>query len=186
MSTYYTKGIILRKTDRGEADQLFSIYTEDRGKIVAFGRATKKIQSKLNGALQPFATLQLMMAHGKVYDHIAGVEIVQHYSGVIQDLKKIVLGSHGFELVDHMTKLDNGDPRIYRLLEAYMAAIEENDFSDNDWHLVKQAFVIKLLALLGFSPPEEVAESEEELEKFLNEHLDFELKTTPFLARIRP
>lgn len=184
MSTFYTKGIILSKTDRGEADQLFNIYTKDRGKVVALGRATKKMQSKLNGSLQPFTVLRLMIANGKVFDHVAGVDIVIHYSEVMKDLKKIVLGSHGLELVDSLTKLGNGDDRIFNLLDKYLEAINDNDFADNDWQLVKQAFTIKLLTLLGFKPPVEVADDFKKLDSFLQSHLDSELKTNKFLVRL--
>lgn len=184
MATYYTKGIILRKTDRGEADQLFSIYTETHGKVLALGRATKKIESKLNNSLQPFTTLQLMLAHGRAYDHVAGVEIVKNFPEVIKDLKKIVLANYSFELVDTLTKLGNGDIRIYKLVEKYLDTINSNAFLETDWQLIKQAFVIKLLSLLGFAPPAEVAGNEKKLDDFLNEHLDFDLKTRIFLSRL--
>jgi len=39
MFTHYrTQGIFLKKEDRGEADQLFTIYTKDYGKLEILGK----------------------------------------------------------------------------------------------------------------------------------------------------
>lgn len=183
MSTYYTQGIILKKTDRGEADQLFNIYTFHRGKAIALGRGTKKIVSKLNGSLQSFALLNLMIAPGKYYDHIAGVSIVKNYPNIKTDLKKIILGSFGLETIDKLTRLEGRDDRIFTLLVTYFEALEENDFLHKEWELVKQAFTVKLLSLLGFDPPVQVAEDSAKLDSFLRYHLDSELNSVKFISR---
>lgn len=184
MSTFYTQGIILKKTDWGEADGLFSIYTLDKGQVIALGRATKKIKSKLNGFLQPFAVLNLMIAHGKYYDHIAGVTIKHRYVSISGDLKKIILANYGLEIIDRLTKPDGPDENIYNLLNKYLTALDENNFISSDWQLVKQAFVVKLLSLLGFTPPSDIADNQVKLDKFLNSHLDFELNTVQFINRL--
>lgn len=183
MSTYYTKGIILTQTDRGEADQLFSIYTQSNGKVLALGRATKKIQSKLNPSLQQFAVLELMIAVGKGYDHIAAVKIEKNFAEIKNDLKKIVLGSYALELVDKLTKIDSPDPKIFTLLTKYFTALEENSFEDSEWKVVRQAFAVKLLTLLGLEPTEEVIADAKKLDNFLINQLDEQLNTEQFMLK---
>jgi len=185
MATFRAQGIILRKTDRGEADQLFSIYTDSRGKVSALGRGVRKIQSKLNGHLQPFTVSQLLIAPGRVYDHVAGAESEKVFWQIRSNVKKIVLANYALELVDAMTRVGQPDERIFELLVRYLTALDEHDFSARDWQAVRQAFVIKLMTLLGFEPPVDVTKSVSSLDKFLEQHLDQELQTAKFLVRLR-
>ncbi len=182
--TYQTQGIILKKIDFREADQLFSIYTENKGKILAIGRGTKKIQSKLNCSLQYFSVLDLMIAPGKNYDHIAGVYLANNYKKIQKQIKKVILASFGLELIEKLTTLGNSDRRIFILLKRYLDAIDSNDFSDREWQLVKNAFSVKFLDLLGLNPPSEIVSNPIKLNIFLKNQLDFELKTERFLSKI--
>ena len=184
MATYQTQGIILKKTDQGEADQLFSIYTLEKGKVLALGRGTKKISSKLNCHLQSFAILQLLIASGKNYDHLAGVVIAKNFTEVKNDLKKIVLASFGLELVEKLTKVDQPDPNIFNLLVKYFEAINNHQFSDPEWQVASHGFAVKFLSLLGLAPKAEVVTNINKLNTFLKNHLDSELQTDKFLAKI--
>ncbi|MFA5022445.1 MAG: DNA repair protein RecO [Patescibacteria group bacterium] len=183
--TYQTYGLILKKTDCGEANQLFSIYTNSHGKILALGRGTKKVQSKLNGHLTQFAVVNLMIASGKG-DHIAGADIFKNFSSISQDLKKIVLSSFGLELVEKMTKQNEPDSKIFSLLARYLWVIDKNSFSDSDWYLIKKAFTVKLLTLLGIGPKAEIISDPKKLNNFLEQHLEAELQSEKFLNKIRP
>ncbi len=185
MSTYQTQGIILKKTDYAEADQLFSIYTQDYGKVMALGRGTKKIQSKLNGNLKQFSLIDLMIAPGKNYSHVAGAVLSKNFSKIDGDFKKIVLGSFALELVDKLTKTDEPDSNIFNLLAKYLTAVNDHSFNDKEWRVVKQAFIIKLLSLLGFAPPVSVATDQKKLNQFLQSHLEVELQTEKFLIRMK-
>jgi len=205
--TYQTQGIILKKTDHNEADQLFSIYTEKKGKILALGKGTKKIQSKLNSSLQHFAIIDLMIAPGKNYDHIAGVNLIKNFSQIKNDLKKIILASFSLELVEKLTKVGMPDSKIFILLIKYLSAINDNSFTPHpfrsnrettqlasyrkgagftqeEWRTIKQAFTVELLALLGFGPTADVISDPKKLGNFLKQHLDFELQTEKFLTKI--
>jgi len=183
--TYQTQGIILKKTDFGETDQLFSIYTNSQGKVIALGRGTKKIQSKLSGSLQQFCLLDLMIAPGKNCSHIAGVTLAKNFSGIRNDLKKIILGSFALELIDKFTQPAQPDTSIFILLSKYLVAINDNLFSEKEWRLIKQAFIVKLLSLLGLAPGAEIASDSKRLNQFLKNYLDSELQTEKFLIRMK-
>ena len=184
MSTYQTPGLILKITDRGEADQLFSIFTLKVGKVCALGRGTKKIKSKLNGQLQIFAVLDLMVASGKNYDHLAAAEITKNFSGLKNDLRKIVLAAFGLEAVDKLTKLGQPEPEIYLLLEKYLAFIDRHKLDAKSFLAIKQKFIIRLLEISGLAPGPEIAADLKKLDDFLKEHLDFPLNVDKFLVKI--
>lgn len=185
MSTYQTLGIILKKTDFGEADQLLNIYTQSHGKIIALGKGTKKIQSKLSSGLQYFSLINLMVAWGKNYDHIAGVELARIFSGIAIDLKKIILASYALELVDQLTKPNQPDIKIFTLLSKYLLALNDNSFTFKEWQIVRQAFVVKLLTILGFQPPKEIIAEPNRIDVFLKQNLDLALRSENFFSKIK-
>jgi len=185
MSTYQTLGIIIKKTDFGEADQLFSIYTQNYGKVMALGRGTKKIQSKLNGSLKQFGLIDLMIAPGKNYSHIAGAVLIKNFSKIDGDFKKIILGLFALEVADKLTKTDQPDSNIFDLLVKYLTAVNDHSFNEQAWRAVKQAFINKLLSLLGFAPDAAMAADPKKLNQFLKSHLEAELQTEKFLVKMK-
>jgi len=182
--SYQTFGIILRQMDRGEADQFFTIYAKNLGKITALGRGTKKITSKLNYHLQSLAVVDLFLAPGKNFFGIAGVNLVYNFSKIKNDFKKIIFACFALELVDKLTKTDLAEEKIYHLLIKYFLALEKNNFTKKQWAMVQQAFVVKFLTILGLAPKEEIAASPTKLDNFLNEHLEAELLTKNFLQNM--
>lgn len=182
--TYQTLGIILKKTDMGEANQLFSIYTQSQGKVMALGRGVKKITSKLNYQLQPFSVIELMVAPGKNYDHIAGATIVKNFTAIKKDFKKIILASFALELIEKLTKLGQPDAKIFVLLSRYLSAVDTNLFSNGNWQIIRQAFIVKLLGLLGIGPTKDIVSDPKKLDNFLKSHLDSELGTEKFLVKM--
>ncbi|MFA6322424.1 MAG: DNA repair protein RecO [Candidatus Buchananbacteria bacterium] len=185
MSTYQTTGIILKISDRGEADQVFSIYTKSKGKILALGKGTKKIQSKLNGQLQYFSLVYLMIAPGKMHDHIASAEIVLNHPKIKSDLKKIILASFALELVEKMTRNGQPEPDIFLLLENFFKVVENETFDAVKINKYKRMFVVKLLGILGFAPPVGIINSEKKLTDFLTTHLEMPLLSVKLLAKIK-
>ncbi|MBU2635445.1 recombination protein O N-terminal domain-containing protein, partial [Patescibacteria group bacterium] len=51
---YRTQSFILEKTDLREADQVFTIYAKDFGKLKILGKAIRKIKSKLRPGAELF------------------------------------------------------------------------------------------------------------------------------------
>lgn len=49
---YHTQGIVLKKFDRGEADQVYAIFTREAGILYAHAQGVRKVGSKLRGGLQ--------------------------------------------------------------------------------------------------------------------------------------
>jgi DNA repair protein RecO (recombination protein O) len=184
VSTYQTNGIILKISDRGEADQLFSIYSEKKGKVMALGKGTKKIQSKLNGQLQPFSLIYLMIAPGKNHDHIASAERLKNFGSIKADLKKIILASFAVEAVEKMTKLGQPETEIYNLLERFFSALEKEKFDLHKVKRFKKMFMVKFLTSLGLTPPNEIINDGKKLEHFFKEHSEVDLETEKFLAKI--
>ena len=111
MPSISTNAILLRRTDWGESSQLFTLYTERLGKAEVIGRGTKKIQSKLNGHLQYFVVINVLIARGRSIDQLAGAVIEETFFRPGTELQRILLGSFMIELVQQLTKPHQPDHR---------------------------------------------------------------------------
>ncbi len=184
--TYQAKGIILKIVDRGEADQIFYIYTREKGKITAIGKGTKKIQSKLNGQLQPFALIYLMLAPGKNQDHLAGAEAFKNFGEIKKNLRKIILGSFAMEVVEKMTPFSQPEPEIYDLLSRFFEALNKKELDPKTIESYRQNFIVKFFSILGLAPLPEIACNKNKLGKFVQDNIEYELKTIKLLEKIGP
>ncbi len=151
--TKRVQGIILKKVDLRESDRLFVIYTDKLGKIEAVARGVKKIQSKMAGHLDFFSVIDFLIATGKNYYQVAGVEIAKNFSNLKSSLERIILGSHILEVTDNFTKAEYPDVRVYELVKESMSLLNDKKIKNYlKLYEIPQFFILKFLALLGWAP----------------------------------
>lgn len=75
---YLTEAIVLRGTDRGEADRLFSLLTHDFGLVYARASAVRRESSKMRYALQNFAHANVSLVRGNRGWRVAGATALDH------------------------------------------------------------------------------------------------------------
>lgn len=140
MPTYKTEGFILKKKALGEADRLYSIFTQDHGKIEAIADGTAKISSKLAGSLEPFTINRLMIADGRYFERIAGAQIANNYLALKTDLFNwsllwIISEGLNYLTVSHLT-----EPQIYQLLKNLLNKLTDNEEREQKFFLILQFF----------------------------------------------
>jgi len=151
--THKVKGIILNKKDYRENDRLFVIYTDELGKIEAAARGVRKIKSKMAGHLNYFSIIDLMVASGKNHYQIASAEIDKNFLNLKSDLIKIILASYCLEIVDSFVKQEHKDLKIYELIEELLEVFNsEREIISDMYYFLAKVFILKLLALLGWTP----------------------------------
>lgn len=147
------KGIILDKYDFRENDRFFVIYTDKLGKIEAVAKGMRKIKSKMAGHLDLFSVLNLMVAPGRTYYQIAGVETEKNFLNLKSNLVKIILASFCLEIVDIFTKTEHPDLKIYLTLKELLEVFDNKKNKDHlKLYGLSKFFILKLLAFLGWTP----------------------------------
>lgn len=145
------QGIILEIRDWRENDRIVSFYTRDLGKIRVLVRSAKKITSKLSGGLaQPFTLLELSVVQGRNFYHLIGSRKIQEFSRIFKDYKKSILCLEVLSKMDYLLKLRHTDLKIFDLLFKFLEKI--NKSSEKKIDLLKYAFLIKLISLMGYQP----------------------------------
>lgn len=152
--TYRTLGIVLRRRDVREVDRLYTIYTREHGKIEAIARGSRKIGSKLSPHLESFATVDLLIARGKFWDHVAGVEAVLRFPKIGSRFLTGIAASYAFEATDALTKLGWRDWGLWNLLLEYLRTLNnlEEGTSVTGLRETLRAFICQLMLRLGVAP----------------------------------
>jgi len=152
MSTYRTEGVILRRSDFGEANLLLRIFTRDFGKIEAVGRSARKAKGKLKGHLEPFLYSDFVLARGKKMDTVANSFVIKAFLNLRSDMETAILTSAVLEIADRMTMENYRDEKMFNLVLETMNFFDETSLSREKMRLTLLFFEINALALSGFAP----------------------------------
>lgn len=150
MSTYHARAIVLRRETWRDAARLYTLYTREGGKLLAVGRGTRKVLSKLGPHLEPFTLVDLHLARGRKLDTLCGAIMARSPEPLVVDDRRYVAASFVAEALDHFVKLGERDEELWRLVESWYAdaAVLPED------RLMPRlsVFVWRLLSHLGYHP----------------------------------
>lgn len=149
---YKTEAVILRQRKLGEADRILTLYTPALGKLDAKARGVRKTTSRLSGHLQPLNHCMLQLAQGHQLDVITGVETLDSFRNLREDLDRLSRGLYVAELTDRMTAEHVHSFPVYRLLLETLWRLDKP--GDGDQAL--RFFEMRLLDQSGFRPELEV------------------------------
>ena len=141
MAIYYrTSGYVIKKTDLWEADQLFTIYTKDYGKISVLARSIRKIKSKLRSGIDIFYLSEIEFIKGKNYKTLTDTKIIDKNQDDFAVKMKIA------EVLDQLIKAPEKDDKIFNLLADSFNNCTKSDLVQMVYHY----FFWNLLNFLGY------------------------------------
>ncbi|MDO8639299.1 MAG: DNA repair protein RecO [bacterium] len=150
MFTHYrTQGFIFKKTDRGEYDRIFTVYTKDFGKLELLAKSERKINSKLRNGLELFYLSDIEFIQGKGYKTLTDVAVINNFKGIRNDFGKLVLV---FKISNVLDSLINGqelDLKIWGLLQETFERINN---SETPGKIIYYYFLWSLFSILGYRP----------------------------------
>jgi DNA repair protein RecO (recombination protein O) len=146
--TFRTEGIVLKRTDFGEADRLLTLYTRDFGKLQAIAKAARKPQSRKTGHVELFMRTQFLFAKGHDLDIVTQAEMVEAYPALREDLVRTTYAAYVVELLDRLTVEEGQNISLYNLLADTLTRLTTTE----DVRLVTRYYELRLLGLSGFQP----------------------------------
>jgi len=153
MFTHYrAQGIIIKKEDRGEADQLFTIYTKDFGKLEILGRAIRKIKSKLRAGAELFYFSEIEFIQGKAYKTLTDAILIEKFKNIRKDLERLAIAYQISEVLDNLVKGQEPDKDIWNLLNEAFIKLNNLQLTTYNLQLIYCYFLWNLFSLLGFKP----------------------------------
>ncbi len=145
---YKTEGIVLKRTDFGEADCIITVYTPDLGKIRAVAKGARKPKSKLGGHLDLLTQSSLLLAQGQSLDIITQSQTIESFLPLKRDLKAVSCALYLAELVEQFTAEQAENYPVYSLLQANLLHLCEAGNRD----VLLRQFELQFLRHLGYQP----------------------------------
>jgi DNA repair protein RecO (recombination protein O) len=148
MESCSADAILLSVTDYGEADRLVTLFTLEQGKLRGIAKGARKSIRRFGGCLEPFARLSVQLTVTSGLVRLAGADAVTIHTGIRKDLLKIGYAGYACEVVDLFLPEGFANPRLFRLLTAYLERLDSHPPVMSD----RRFFEINLLNIMGYRP----------------------------------
>lgn len=149
---YRTKGVFIRREERGEADILLTVYTEDFGKLLILGKAIRKIKSKLRAGAREFCLSEIEFIQGKSHKTLTEAMLIDNFSGLREDSNKIKIAYQICHVLDRLVDQEQKDDQIWKLLKEVFNKLDLGYMLHVKYYMVYYFFLWNLLAILGYQP----------------------------------
>lgn len=143
------KGVVLRSVDTKESDKILTVLTAERGKMAVIAKGARSRRSKVSAAAQLFAYSELVLSESHGWQYLTEGATIALFDGVRQDVEKLSLASYFAELTEAVTyeEAESGE-----VLSLFLNALYALDKLEREPELVRAAFELKLMSLIGFEP----------------------------------
>jgi DNA repair protein RecO (recombination protein O) len=144
-----TRGIVLSRTDYGEADRIITVLTPEQGKLRLMARGVRKPKSKLAGGIELFSISDLTFIRGRGdIGTLISSRLDKHYGRIVQDIGRVQLGYDLIKLLNRSTE-DEPEPEYFDVMSQALQALDEPDVEPA---LTRSWFDAQLLRLAGHAP----------------------------------
>jgi DNA repair protein RecO (recombination protein O) len=149
MNQLTAQGIILSRTDFGEADRIITMLTPDQGKLRLVARGVRKMKSKLAGGIELFSISHITYIKGRGdLDTLISTRLERHYEHIVRDINRTMLGYELIKILNKATE-DEPEPEYFDLLHQSFEALDDATI---DLALVRLWFAMQLVRLGGHTP----------------------------------
>ena len=120
-------GMVLQAGNIGEYDKRIVLLTKERGRISAFARGAKKATSQYAAACQPFTFGEFSLYEGKNSFNLMWAGVDNYFDTLKKDLDLIYYASYFCELASYLTRENNDELEILKLISDFAGVGEKDD-----------------------------------------------------------
>lgn len=153
MFTHYrTQAFVLKIENRGEADQLITVFSKDFGKLEILAKAIRKINSKLRSGVEIFYLSEIEFIQGKNYKTLTDAILIEKFDNIRRDFKKLKIAYKILEIINNLIKEQEPDRNIWQLLREFFFRLNQLKIKNFEEIILYFYFCWNLFALLGYEP----------------------------------
>jgi DNA repair protein RecO (recombination protein O) len=145
-------GFVFKKEDRGEADQIFKIFTKDFGKIEVLGKGIRKISSKLRSQIDIFYLSEIEFIQGKIHKRLTDALLIEKYKNLRKSFKRLSIAYQISEVLDGLIKGEERDERIWNLILETFKNLNDPNIQFKVCNLQYYYFFWNFVSFLGQRP----------------------------------
>jgi DNA repair protein RecO (recombination protein O) len=178
LRSYSTTGIILKRSDVGEADRIVTLFTREYGKLTAIAKGCRKLSSSRGSSLEPGTFSKVHLVKTKSLPILTQAQLINDFSKAKQDLTSMRKVFEVLEMLDSLLIEEDAQEQVFALTNA----IFEHLSSDNVRSSVVRDHLSSIIETLGFGERSQIDFSKP-LRDFVEEITQHKLKAYAFLTQ---
>lgn len=181
MYSYTDEGIVIKRSNIGEADKFITLFSKNHGKITAIAKGLRKPTSKRAGLLELFNLIKFHAVQGRGgLDTLTEVQLINSFSSWRKYLGRVTLAYQLAEAIDKITPDRDPHPEIFEILSLSLSQISNLKF---DWKLNIEHWTLNILQELGYWPKNQ--DFSGDVYEFLERILSRPLHSPKFLSKLK-
>lgn len=145
MLGFKTEGVVLKRSNYGEADRILTVFTASSGKVTILAKGVRRITSRRAGNVELLNRVSMYLHKGKNFLILTEATSLTTFQNIKSDLTLSTYAYHIIELVNKLTAEGQIDYILYRNLVESLNILEKTPRQ-----IFVRAFETKLLSHLGF------------------------------------
>jgi DNA repair protein RecO (recombination protein O) len=152
MSITKTEAIVLKSIKFGDTSKIATLFTSDHGKIKVIAKGIRRPKSRLAGALQTFAQIQIVFYQKRTTEIylLSQADTIESHQSLYKDLNRYVFASAVLELLDRLVTGEEANPRLFEMTLDVLSFLESCPPASMEKAFC--AYALKLADLLGYKP----------------------------------
>ena len=142
-------GILLSSSPIGEADKRVVLLTKEMGKISAFARGARRMNSSLTGVTRTFSVGKFYLIPGRDAYSLSRAEISDYFEDLVKDVEGTAYACYFLELAAYFSRENVPEEELLLLLYLSLRALMKEGIGRG---LVRRVFELRLLKTQGLLP----------------------------------
>jgi len=153
MTTHYkTRAFVFKKKDVNESDRIFSVFTDDFGRLDIFAKAIRKSVSKLRSGIDIFFMSEVEFIQGKNRKTLTDASAIEKFDNILNSLERFKVANGIGKILDNFINGEEKDKDLFNLLDYTFCKLNDSKLEIRQCVWVYYYFLWNALSSLGYRP----------------------------------
>lgn len=143
-------GLVIRNAKVGEADEMITLLTAERGKLSVSGKDVRRLNNRNAAASQLFTYATFSLRKPKQCYYVNDSTYIENFMGIRFDVERLALATYLCAIADELSMPDVADPELMQMTLNALYALSERD--DIPTERIKAAYEFRAVCHAGFQP----------------------------------